>query len=324
MLGRNGKYVMVVILLSIFAVMVTLLNTSTNEYDGDGVLASFSDKQIQYLTEYSKKAVPGPKERSDDLKQHVRKTCDALNLTKPINEFMLAHMHFDDARKAIYCFIPKVACTSWKRVWMKMIGVVPPDKDLSTIDRYRVHTSIPLLSQNKDKLEKLKTYKKFAIFRHPFDRALSAYKDKLESTDTKSGYNFHKEIGQKIEMKYRGSTIKEGHDVKFPEFIRFISEPVRGTFEQRNEHWLSVHEICNPCAIEYDFIGKYETLKEDSEYLLEWLGVKELIGDFPSSDRPFYARRYDPKYFNQLDEKEKEGFFSKYLTDFLVLDYGFL
>lgn len=41
------------------------------------------------------------------------------------------------------------------------------------------------------------------FMRHPFDRVLSAYKDKLENTDKESDYNFHTEIGMKIEEKYR-------------------------------------------------------------------------------------------------------------------------
>ena len=49
----------------------------------------------------------------------------------------------------------------------------------------------------------LETYKKFMFVRHPFDRVLSAYKDKLENEDKKSNYNFHKEIGLKIKKKYR-------------------------------------------------------------------------------------------------------------------------
>ncbi|XP_071530114.1 carbohydrate sulfotransferase 11-like isoform X2 [Panulirus ornatus] len=262
--------------------------------------------------------------RSEELLAHVRDACKTLDINLPVDSFMMAHMHFDDERKAIYCFVPKVACTSWKRVWMKMTGIVPPDKNISTISRYTVHTRVPLLSTNKERDVKFNTYRKFMFVRHPFDRVLSAFKDKIESEDKASAYNFHKQIGEKIEMKYRGTKAGHGKNVTFSEFIRFISEPGPGSFEQRNEHWLSVHHLCNPCTVQYDFIGKYENLKEDANYVLDWLGARDVIDAFPVSDRPFNARRYDPKYFDQLSYKDKIMFFTKYLADFVAFDYDFV
>ncbi|XP_076060446.1 carbohydrate sulfotransferase 11-like isoform X2 [Oratosquilla oratoria] len=267
-----------------------------------------------------------PKRRSDELRATLKRICALLNISRPVDDYQLNHMHVDDENQVLYCYVPKVACTSWKRIWMKLIGVVEPTTNISTIDRFRVHTSLPtLLFPEYENWTKdiLKTYKKFMFTRHPFDRVLSAFKDKLESEDKKSGYNFHDEIGTKIEKRYRGHEMAKGHNVTFSEFIRFISEPGYGTFEQRNEHWLSVHEVCNPCTVDYDFIGKYETLKEDSEYVLKWMGISDLIGPFPSSDRPFHAHRYKKDYFDQLGHDEKVAFFSKYLVDFLAFDYNF-
>ncbi|XP_045604616.1 carbohydrate sulfotransferase 11 isoform X3 [Procambarus clarkii] len=316
--------------LVILAVFITMLLASyiVFPYESYGLRAvRFSREQLEYLRLYASGAeitVPTPKERSEVLKTHVKDACRTLNISLPVNSFMMAHMHYDDDRKIIYCFIPKVACTSWKRVWMKLTGIVTPETNLSTIARYTVHTKLPLLASAKDKSLKLDTYKKFMFVRHPFDRVLSAYKDKLENFDKESAYNFHKQVGKKIEKKYRNTTMSQGHNITFSEFIRFISEPGWGSTEQRNEHWISMHEICNPCGVEYDFIGKYETIKEDSNYVLDWLGVKDVVDGFPSSDRPFHARRYDPKYFNQLDQKAKLEFFSKYLADFLAFNYDFL
>ena len=117
---------------------------------------------------------------------------------------------------------------------------------------------------------------------------------------------------------------KEGDNITFTEYIRFISQPGRGTVEQRNEHWLPMHEICHPCSIQYDFIGKYENLKEDAEYLLKWLGVTDLMDTFPAAMRPFHASRHDPKYFGQLSHEEIMALYAKYLPDFLLFNYDFV
>ncbi|XP_045127629.1 carbohydrate sulfotransferase 11-like isoform X2 [Portunus trituberculatus] len=259
--------------------------------------------------------------RSDALRQHIKDACKQLSLPNNLNGVTLAHMHYDDSRKVIYCFIPKVACTSWKRVWFMMTGLLKPEDEVNFVSRYLVHSKLPLLANAKDKKEKLRTYKKFMLVRHPAHRVLSAYRDKLESLDKDSSYDFHKIIGKKIEMKYRGTTAGKGKNVTFPEFIRFISEPGGGTAEQRNEHWLPMHTLCSPCSVDYDFIGKFEHLKEDSDYLLKWLGLTELISEFPVADRPFQASSHFSKYYGQLSKNETMAFLSKYKTDFLLFNY---
>ncbi|XP_066963476.1 carbohydrate sulfotransferase 11-like [Macrobrachium rosenbergii] len=345
--GRAGRPIVVVAAaLSLLFVSTKLLGSGS--YDRDmAPFLQINDDQLRLLRAFrppvvsaenlqahqvfalgAKKDLPKKpsKVRSDALINSLQKMCGTLNVTLPLTAFMLGHMHFDHRRQAIYCFTPKVACTSWKRIWMKLTGIVKPEKDLSKLSRYTIHSSIPTMASLRGNIqEMLANYKKFMFVRHPFDRVLSAYKDKLEHEDKESSYNFHKEIGAKILNKYRRPGRNySGDDVSFSEFIRFISEPGRGTFEQRNEHWLSVHEICNPCAVKYDFIGKYESLKEDVHYVLEWLGASELIQEFPVPDRPFYAKRYDPKYFSQLDLKAKLAFFQKYLLDFATFNYTFI
>ncbi|XP_050709127.1 carbohydrate sulfotransferase 11-like [Eriocheir sinensis] len=122
-------------------------------------------------------------------------------------------------------------------------------------------------------------------------------------------------------MHTRGAAYRGGHNVTFAEFLRFISEAGRGTKEQRNEHWRPMHELCQPCAVHYDFIGKYENLKEDADYLLQWLGLTDLVDGFPASDRTFHASRLDPKYLGQLSHSDIMAFYAKHLPDFLLFDY---
>ncbi|XP_050709139.1 carbohydrate sulfotransferase 11-like [Eriocheir sinensis] len=233
-------------------------------------------------------------------------------------------MHYDDSRKVIYCVVPKVASTSWKRVWLRMTNWINPQAELRTSPRYAVHLSLPVLAFDRNAEEKLRTYRKFMVVRHPFERVLSAYRDKLEGEYENPGYSFHKQVGKRIQMKYRGVTYRGGHNVTFAEFIRFISEAGRGTPEQRNEHWRPMHELCQPCAVRYDFIGKYENLKEDADYLLQWLGLTDLVDGFPASDnRTFHASRLDSKYLGQLSHSDIMAFHAKHLADFLLFDYKF-
>lgn len=59
---------------------------------------------------------------------------------------------------------------------------------------------LPLLRSSKNPEEKLQTYKKFMFVRHPFERAVSAFRNKLEERD---GVVEFSSTGKKIEKKYR-------------------------------------------------------------------------------------------------------------------------
>ena len=56
----------------------------------------------------------------------------------------------------------------------------------------------------------LQKYKKILFVRHPLDRVVSAFRDKLEHKDVDSVFDFHKFVGEEIESMTRGkvSTIK--------------------------------------------------------------------------------------------------------------------
>ncbi|XP_050734197.1 carbohydrate sulfotransferase 11-like isoform X2 [Eriocheir sinensis] len=265
-----------------------------------------------------------PLTRSEALRQYVRKACKALDFKESKKQSVtLSHLIYDDTHRAIYCYIPKVSCTSWRRVLLKTTGNLPSEENITSITRGQVHSiPLPRLASSKNPEEKLQTYKKFMFVRHPFERVLSAFRDKMERPNEL--YDFHNMIGKKIEEHYRGTTEAEGHNVTFSEFIRYISEPGPGTAEQRNEHWLPMHKLCSPCSVEYDFIGRMENLEEDADYVLRWLGVRELVGGFPAASKPVNASQHVAKYMEQLTRAERLGFYAKYLPDFLLFDYKFL
>lgn len=161
------------------------------------------------------------------------------------------------------------------------------------------------------------------VVRHPFERVLSAYRDKLEDWEPADSA-FPRMVKKRI-GKYRDNPNKKKEDnITFTEYIRFISELGRSSSQQQNEHWLPMHELCEPCSIQYDFISKFENLQEDSEYLLNWMGATDPKYKFPPAARPFHSSRYDPKYFGQLGHKEIKAFYAKYVPDFLLFDYDLL
>ncbi|XP_076046512.1 carbohydrate sulfotransferase 14-like isoform X2 [Oratosquilla oratoria] len=157
----------------------------------------------------------------------VQSACEQFDISQNYSYDLYRHLLVDETHKIVFCFVPKVACTSWRRMWLWLTNLLEDDEDIMEIPRKTVHGSlIPSLTHVSDELreEALKNYRKFLFIRNPFDRVVSAYRDKLENTDTESVFDFHANVGVEIERLIRGKETG-GHNVTFSEFIRWVSKP---------------------------------------------------------------------------------------------------
>lgn len=215
----------------------------------------------------------------------------------------------------------QVACTNWKRVLMIMIGMVET-KDILSIPSTLVHQQhyIPSLVNftNTEVRRMLETYTKFVFVRHPFERLLSAYKNKFEQSYNSSKY-FQSRFGRKIIKTFRSNpsqhSLTNGDDVTFAEFVAYVTSK-NSVF---NEHWMPIDKLCEPCLVKYDFIGKYETLNTDAQYLLEHVGVDDL--SFPRI-KPSNTSVHLSKYISQLTYNSIINLYKIYYNDFKLFRYS--
>ena len=82
---------------------------------------------------------------------------------------------------------------------------------------------------------------------------------------------------------------------------------------------------CQPCAIDYDYIIKLETLQEDIQYLMAVLNrpdnTKELISqETISKNKNINLFKY---YFNLLNYNELESLNRIYKNDLNIFNYSF-
>jgi len=92
-----------------------------------------------------------------------------------------------------------------------------------------------------------------------------------------------------------------------------------------NEHWRSMSSLCQPCFVGYDFIGKMDSLIEDSNMLLDYLEVNETIRftNFHNYTRYNVSiKDISKKFYSTVsNEKIKKLYDEVYRDDFEAFDY---
>ncbi|XP_063062078.1 carbohydrate sulfotransferase 12-like [Engraulis encrasicolus] len=286
------------------------------------------------------------KQRQKERKETLRSVCSA-NSTFPgknrkfddIPDNELKHFIVDDRHKIIYCFVPKVASTNWKRTMAvlseRRVGGVtyndPQNVPYSGDHQNNVHFTFDKFRKRYGSFSrymmesKLKNYTKFLFVRDPFVRLISAFRSNFERADDAFYKKYARGMLQKY-GKYRKppaaikGVLAAGIRLKFSHFIQYLLDPKTERSEAYNSHWRQIHRLCHPCQINYDFVGKLETLDKDVEHLLHILRVDNVV-NFPVSDRNQTTLSWVREYFGSIPYKWRKELYKLYETDFRLFGY---
>lgn len=115
----------------------------------------------------------------------------------------------------------------------------------------------------------------FIITRDPYTRLYSGYIDKLFSANVAFWNSTGQFITHNFRSKASSKSIACGHDVTFPEFVKYFifSETFN---KKRNGHFTPMYDHCRPCQIKYDTIAKIESFSEDTLSVLKILNMTSL------------------------------------------------
>ncbi|XP_045166037.1 carbohydrate sulfotransferase 11-like isoform X2 [Mercenaria mercenaria] len=260
----------------------------------------------------------------EECKKLVKNGSEFRNIQKS----KLDHLIVDDRYKVMYCYVPKVACTNLKRVFLLLSGKMNETDPLKLksgdvhagFDKYL--TYLDTFSAAGIKYRFLH-YKKVIFVREPLERVLSAYRNKF----VQQGNDYFKEkFGRKIIKRFRENpsekSLMKGDDVTFKEFVQYLLD--RKTIEQGyNEHWESFHDLCHPCHIRYNYIGNYETLDDDVNGLLKILEVEDKI-QFPDRGDMYKTLKTEDillKFYQELEPQMLTKLWKIYAKDYAIFDY---
>ncbi|NXB10631.1 CHST8 sulfotransferase, partial [Cnemophilus loriae] len=254
-------------------------------------------------------------------KNTLASVCLKNNLNKPrsnsdsraAGQLLVEHKH-----KFIYCELPKVGCSNWKRILFLLQSDL--NAEASEIEHDHIHSTsvIKRLVTYPPALRKefLSNYTKVMFTRHPLERLVSAYRDKLLHSEPHYSITVANEI-RAMFRKNKSSPEK----VSFQEFVSFIIAKPPHTLDS---HWKPMFLLCDPCNIHYDIVGKYETLALDSEHVLKVIGAPESL-QYPSLKRYSSEKRTDSditlEYLRQLTSEQIEKIKKLYEMDFFLFNY---
>ena len=222
--------------------------------------------------------------------------------------------------KLVYCSVPKVACTVWKRILANLEGI----KITSSVHQ-ETKGKLKLLSDytTEDRAKILKTYKKFTFVRDPFERLLSAYKDcfwgKFKRSQ-KFWKNYRKEI-RKLLAKSSGLDIDVNVDnTTFEQFATYLVLRWRegGLFQ---EHWREQYKLCHPCQVQFDYVGHYETLQDDAEFVLSKTKLDDKV--FFPEWKPTNTSALMKNYYSTLSLLRIRQLWDIYKKDFELFGYTY-
>ncbi|KAG7241978.1 hypothetical protein INR49_024734, partial [Caranx melampygus] len=279
-----------------------------------------------------------------ELRKHlVKESCDAdrealsegKHSLDDLSDGDLKNLVVDDKHSLIYCYIPKVACTNWKRV-MFVLNRSEPYQDPMSVSVDLVHLPnqlTPLNSFSRTEMKcdvcglqaKLKHYTKFMFVRDPFVRLISAYRDKF----LRSNEYFYQNFGRNILHRYGNQanppqTVAEAFGLgvrpSFYNFIQYLLDPLTERRQPFEPHWRQMHRLCHPCHIQYDFIGHQETLQEDAEHLLRTLELQNDIR-FPPSYENMTSTGSVLDWFRTVPLEDRRKLFKLYEADFRLFGY---
>ena len=219
--------------------------------------------------------------------------------------------------KLVFCPIPKSGCTTFIAT-MLMLDGVDPIHFQGRVWEYIYEKGIRYIRHYSRKRQKeiLRDYYKVIIVRDPLERLLSAYRDKF----IPRGQPVHPHTW--MDRLSKDATGRATTLYTFQQFLKLILKLKPGKF---NGHWNRYHDHCNPCSIDYDFIGNTNQLSEEIPYILEKIHVRadELPKKTFHENKVKRPAKNRTRYYADIPRDVIKALWNVYKGDYEMFGYNY-
>jgi hypothetical protein len=169
--------------------------------------------------------------------------------------------------RAIYCSVPKVACTSFKTAFAQLLGLGLQNGHR---DPHRVRYPSPLPIHSLHPWLYPGFYR-FGFVRNPWDRLVSCYRDKIRNEV--DGYTHFTIRPGVANCLARWSVFVPG--MSFEDFVGAVATIPDS---EADEHFRSQHTFLTNGRgeLEADFVGRYERLADDFQIVQRKTGLPDI------------------------------------------------
>lgn len=238
---------------------------------------------------------------------------------------------FSERYRFAYCSVPKTGCTNFKKILWLLEGRV---KNITEISRYADSSHFheetnKLLNVRKWRHglpEFAHNFTKLLVVRHPFERLVSAYHNKLVPLYKSKPPQFG-QLAERIRQEFGATPQRKeakGEIPTFEEFVDFVTEESLAG-RSLDEHFRSMEAICSPCSIPYDTIAHLETLHSDVKYLLKKIEAPDDYFQLESGYSRGGSRQVTSEkaiqHFSDLSLQKVRRLYEAISDDFLLFGY---
>ncbi|XP_076817908.1 carbohydrate sulfotransferase 11-like [Clavelina lepadiformis] len=254
------------------------------------------------------------KARMANRREHVRQVCDELGIHDAVKDVWSRVVYFEQYN-LLFCLVPKTGITNWRKLLHSITDTVEEPHQFHTmefVNKWEVHSNARRIS-----LLNNKSITKMTVVREPFERTLSAFRNRLGKVPFDGLF---RDLSRKIHHRYKTNSTTDTNG--FANFDEFVSYLIDTPPDRYDEHWQRYRLLCRPCAVDYDVIGKQETIDEDSRYLLKLIGAPK-----DAKLRTGYNTRGTPNmvlsYYNSVEPKEKLfKLYDRFKEEYKIFNYS--
>ncbi|ROT74612.1 putative carbohydrate sulfotransferase 11 [Penaeus vannamei] len=258
--------------------------------------------------------------RLEERRSEIRRRCERFLTSEELQEAPNSREFLINKDYGlVWCNVFKAASSTWLYNFLLLAGI-----SKKVIERSR--TSPVEVARTKayprPSVEELRAFvasanaTSFLIVREPFQRLLSAFRDKIEANHQAHYRSLRCHIQTKV-----GRRSRRGVDCQptFPEFVDYLLEE-RAKGHAPNEHWAPYYSFCSPCQVAFDYVLRFESLSQEEAFLVakfhsgggSGLSVCGRGVDYETATR---------HYFSQLSEARLLALYAIYKRDFEIFGY---